>query len=172
MENRGYFTLALVATVIALIVIMLGAYTRLSDAGLGCPDWPGCYGQLTVPHTKLAKLIAQKVYPDLVVETAKAWKEMVHRYFAGSLGVIILALAIWGFLRKRHHTEQPVKIPSLLVVLVIFQAALGMCEKVKGVSKVHCWEGAAVTEREAWADNGGVICACPTAEKNLANDNQ
>jgi cytochrome c oxidase assembly protein subunit 15 len=124
--DRTYFHLALLATGLAFIVVILGAFTRLSDAGLGCPDWPGCYGQITVPQTQMALHEAAKAYPNLTVEKNKAWPEMIHRYFAGSLGLIILALAVWALLRKRKYTAQPIAIPLCLLALVIFQAALGM----------------------------------------------
>lgn len=122
----GYFRLALLATILALVVVMLGAYTRLSDAGLGCPDWPGCYGHLTVPQTGAEIKQAEQAFPGQVVEAPKAWKEMVHRYFAGTLGILILVLAVWGIARKRNTPRQPVVLPVFLVLLVIFQAALGM----------------------------------------------
>ena len=83
-----YRNLILAALVLTLFVVSLGAYVRLSDAGLGCPDWPGCYGALTPHHAAdaiNAELVAR---PDGPVSHAKAWKEMVHRYFAGTLGVL------------------------------------------------------------------------------------
>lgn len=124
-NSRGYFYLAGFTTLLALIVVMLGAYTRLGDAGLGCPDWPGCYGHLTVPETTAEIAKAQQSFQQ-TVEPAKAWKEMAHRYFAGSLGLLIFILAIWGIARKKQRPEQPVKSLILLVMLVIFQAVLGM----------------------------------------------
>jgi cytochrome c oxidase assembly protein subunit 15 len=104
---------------------MLGAYTRLTDAGLGCPDWPGCYGHLTVPNTPTEIAHAESTYKQ-AVEPAKAWKEMVHRYVAGILGLIIAVLAIWAVRRRRHYANQPVGIPIFLVLFVAFQALLGM----------------------------------------------
>ena len=124
--DRTYFRLALLATGLAFIVVILGAFTRLSDAGLGCPDWPGCYGQITVPHTQAALQNAAKAYPALIVEKNKAWAEMIHRYFAGFLGLIILVLAIWALARKKKYSAQPIAVPLCLLALVIFQAALGM----------------------------------------------
>jgi cytochrome c oxidase assembly protein subunit 15 len=124
-NSRAYASIAGLATILALIVIMLGAYTRLSDAGLGCPDWPGCYGHLTVPQTQPEITQAAQAYQQ-TVEPAKAWKEMVHRYFAGSLGILILVLTVWAFARKRHEARQPTITPVLLLLLVIFQAVLGM----------------------------------------------
>jgi cytochrome c oxidase assembly protein subunit 15 len=80
------YKLSLVAVVLAFIVVLLGAYTRLVDAGLGCPDWPGCYGFLTVPEALHDVKTATEAFPDAPVEADKAWPEMIHRYFAGSLG--------------------------------------------------------------------------------------
>jgi cytochrome c oxidase assembly protein subunit 15 len=125
-QRNGYFWLAAFATVLAFCVILLGAYTRLKDAGLGCPDWPGCYGQITVPHTTSEIQQAAKLFPGEKVEAAKAWPEMVHRYFAGTLGLIIFILAIWSIVRKLKYRDQPLWIPLILAAFVIFQAALGM----------------------------------------------
>ena len=86
--------LALLATFLALVVVVLGAYTRLSDAGLGCPDWPGCYGQISVPATASDISSAQQAFPDRPLEQAKAWIEMVHRYLAGTLALLVAALAL------------------------------------------------------------------------------
>ena len=116
--------LVLFSLLLAAVVIILGAYTRLTDAGLGCPDWPGCYGNLTVPLTADKVEAANTAYPDRPVEAHKAWNEMIHRYFAGALGLCILAIAIIAI--KRRGTNAPFKLPLMLVVLVIFQAALGM----------------------------------------------
>jgi cytochrome c oxidase assembly protein subunit 15 len=89
-------------------VVVVGAYVRLSDAGLGCPDWPLCYGA-PVPRE-----IADE---DAL---AKAWKEMGHRYLAGALGVMILALCVWSLKTRRSPA-----LASALLALVLFQAALG-----------------------------------------------
>ncbi|MFS6537007.1 COX15/CtaA family protein [Idiomarina loihiensis] len=112
----------------AFIVIVLGAFTRLTEAGLGCPDWPGCYGFLKVPSQEEHVQQAELRFPDAPVEHAKAWNEMVHRYFAGTLGLLILTIAIisWVKSRRYSHYPTPVKLPTLLLGLVIFQAALGM----------------------------------------------
>ena len=79
----------LLAAVLALVVVILGAYTRLSDAGLGCPDWPGCYGHVGVPASPAALDRANEAFAQRPVEPAKAWKEMVHRYAAGLLGLVV-----------------------------------------------------------------------------------
>lgn len=117
--------LLILGIVLTLCVVSLGAYVRLSDAGLGCPDWPGCYGKLLgVPdnHTEISQ--AQTAFPNAPVETGKAWKEMIHRYLAGGLGLLIAALAAMSIWPRRHSTLVG---PSIFLVgLVGVQAALGM----------------------------------------------
>lgn len=117
--------LVLLSALLAFCVVGLGAYVRLSDAGLGCPDWPGCYGYMTVPESEAAIAQAQVAYPDSPVETGKAWKEMVHRYLAGVLGLLILAICALGW-RARENIQVSPWTPTVLLGLVIFQAALGM----------------------------------------------
>ena len=120
-----YRRLTLFATLFALIVVSFGAYTRLTDSGLGCPDWPGCYGTLSVPESIDQIEKAQAVYPDSPVEVEKAWIEMIHRYIAGILGVMILVIAFMS-IRLRDQINYSLKWPFFLLALVIFQAALGM----------------------------------------------
>jgi heme a synthase len=116
--------LARIGAVLALAVVMLGAYVRSTDAGLGCPDWPGCYGRLVVPHpeTSAEELGLEYTRP---LEAGKAWREMIHRYLASTLGLVCLALAIIAW-RNRRDPEQPKLAPAGLVALVIFQGLLGM----------------------------------------------
>lgn len=117
--------LSLFGAILALCVVVLGAYVRLSDAGLGCPDWPGCYGTLTVPQSEAAIQKAQQIFPDSTIETGKAWKEMAHRYLAGTLGIIVLALFALGWRSKQHLKVRPL-LPTALLLIIMFQAALGM----------------------------------------------
>ncbi|MBN8761015.1 MAG: heme A synthase [Thiobacillus sp. 65-69] len=120
-----YRALILAALVLALGVVSLGAYVRLSDAGLGCPDWPGCYGHLTPHHAADAINAALAVEPDGPVSHAKAWKEMAHRYFAGLLGLLILGIAAFGW-RMRRQAQGGAALPLFLLGLIVFQALLGM----------------------------------------------
>jgi cytochrome c oxidase assembly protein subunit 15 len=109
------------------VVVVVGAYVRLSDAGLGCPDWPGCYGELTPHHAHddIAKAVEEQGGTHGPVSLGKAWKEMFHRYIAGGLGLLILAIAVTAWSRRRELQQSPLLATSLLA-LVIFQAALGM----------------------------------------------
>ncbi len=125
MNSKIFKRMAIVSVFLAFVVVILGAYTRLGDAGLGCPDWPGCYGHLDVPEEHHEITNANQAYPDRPVEPAKAWKEMTHRYFAGTLGLLILAMAGIA-IKNRHEPNQQVALPVFLVFWVIFQALLGM----------------------------------------------
>lgn len=122
--NVLFVRLARFGAVLALTVVMLGAWVRLTDAGLGCPDWPGCYGRLVVPHPSTApeELGAQFTRP---LEAGKAWREMIHRYLASTLGLVCVALAVIAWLNRRDPS-QPWRTPVALVALVIFQGLLGM----------------------------------------------
>ena len=117
--------LSIIAAGLALFVVVLGAYVRLSDAGLGCPDWPGCYGTLTVPQSESALQHAQIAYPDSPVEHPKAWKEMIHRYFAGTLGLLVAAIFVAGW-RARKQIKVSPWLTTFLAVLIVGQAAFGM----------------------------------------------
>jgi heme a synthase len=110
--------LALAGMLLAFCVVVFGAYVRLTDAGLGCPDWPGCYGHLT-PTSAAAETAQASVH------VGKAWREMIHRYGASTLGFIILVNALLTFLWRRQLGVS-LGLPLTLVVLVIFQGMLGM----------------------------------------------
>ncbi len=125
MKQDWFLRLALLASALALVVVVLGAFVRLSDAGLGCPDWPGCYGYIDVPETLEEVQQANAAYPDRPVEADKAWKEMIHRYFAGILGLLVFIMAVLA-IRNRRNANQQLFVPVFLVGLIIFQALLGM----------------------------------------------
>ncbi len=117
------YRLTLTALLFGVLVVGLGAYTRLADAGLGCPDWPGCYGFLTVPNSSTDIAHAEAHFPEAPVEKAKAWWEMIHRYFAGTLGLLIVAIAVSALRHRR--TGIPWKLPLALVAMVMLQGAFG-----------------------------------------------
>lgn len=121
----AFYRINLAAIALAVLVIMLGAFVRLSDAGLGCPDWPGCYGQLTVPNGPHEIAAANQAFPKNAVDVRKAWTEMVHRYVASTLGLLILVMALLS-LRRATVPRIPRVLPWALLALVIFQGLLGM----------------------------------------------
>ena len=112
--------LSLAGVVFTVGVILLGAWTRLVDAGLGCPDWPGCYGALVVPDEGQA--LAHS--PDSPLESAKAWMEMVHRYVASALGLLVIALVVLGW-PLRRHADYPWRLSLGLLGLIMVQGAFG-----------------------------------------------
>ena len=127
--NPSIHKLARIAAIITFCVIVLGAWVRLSHAGLGCPDWPGCYGQLTWPGAVQEIESANQAFPERPYESNKAWREMVHRYLAGSLMLLIFAIG-WKSWRGKGSDGQANRqfrwLATTLVILIIFQALLGM----------------------------------------------
>lgn len=126
--------LALITFTLAFFVILLGAFTRLTDAGLSCPDWPNCYGYITAPHTNTQLQGAALQYPMAPVNVKKAWTEMTHRYFAGTEGIFILILSLSILFSTQTKTLKSAGI--LLMGLVLVQITLGMLtvtEKLKPV---------------------------------------
>ena len=123
-DRRPGFRLALGAVAMAVVVVVLGAFTRLADAGLGCPDWPGCYGFVGIPMAEDAIGRAELRFPDAPYEFDKAWPEMVHRYFAAALGLLILVIAALA-VRRRGVPDQPLKLPVALLLMVMLQGAFG-----------------------------------------------
>ena len=118
--TRRTASLVAVAVALAAVVVVLGAYTRLVDAGLGCPDWPGCYGMILVPETAEEIARAEAAFPESPVEADKAWPEMIHRYAAALLGLVVLVFAVLAI-----KEGLPWKLPVALVLLVIVQGAFG-----------------------------------------------
>mgnify|MGYP000308287412 CR=1 FL=1 len=109
-------------------LIVFGAFTRLTDSGLGCPDWPGCYGTSNPFHALSEIKQAESALPTGPVTVIKAWIEMIHRYFATAVGVLILTLAIdaWWPRRSASAVQRPSrKIASLTLVWVMMQGAFG-----------------------------------------------
>lgn len=123
-KRKPGFYLALAGCLLAIGVLGLGAFTRLVDAGLGCPDWPGCYGHALWPKSVEDIAVANQAFPDAPVETDKTWPEMVHRYFAKTLGVLtigIYLLAMW-----RRQDQQPIKVVNTLLGFNLFFTILCM----------------------------------------------
>ena len=120
------FRLALFATLLALIVVLLGAYTRLTHAGLGCPDWPGCYGFISVPKSEAQLAHAELHFPGRAGRGPQGLERdgpPLLRRHAGAAD-----LRCWPVVRGSHrrHPGQPVKLPLFLLAVVIAQAAFGM----------------------------------------------
>jgi len=113
------------ATILCVVVVVVGAWVRLTDAGLGCPDWPGCYGH--VHPAQLTERIddINAAFPDRPFDYTKALNEMVHRYIASTLGLLIIVLAglsVWN----RRDPRQPRVLPWVLLATVLLQGLLGM----------------------------------------------
>jgi cytochrome c oxidase assembly protein subunit 15 len=117
-------TLALLAALFAFCVVMFGAFVRLSNAGLSCPDWPTCYGKVTWPGHAQDIAQANEAFPDRPYETHKAWREQVHRFLAGSLGVMVLAIALVAAWRRRFAVAS--------VALAAVFAAVGVAMYMRG----------------------------------------
>jgi heme a synthase len=122
----SYKRLVAFTTVLTFLLIMLGAFVRLTDAGLGCPDWPGCYGKLTPTHA--AEEIAQAVEiqggTHGPVSMPKAWKEMAHRYVATFLGFLIIGIMALAW-KKRAELKQSPALATWLFFAVCLQGAFG-----------------------------------------------
>jgi cytochrome c oxidase assembly protein subunit 15 len=112
-------------------LVLFGAFTRLTDSGLGCPDWPGCYGSASPLGAKVEIAAAQSAMPTGPVTHGKAWVEMIHRYLATSVGVLILVLAVMAWRAARARREQALQPaitpwwPALTLVRVCVQGAFG-----------------------------------------------
>ena len=129
--DRWMRGLALFGVLLCFGVVVLGAYVRLTDAGLGCPDWPGCYGHVS-PVGAEESPGSQAQFPGRPLQPGKAWHEMIHRYAAGTLGCVIIVLAALA-ITARSPQIRP-RLPNvagrgyglLLFATVIVQALLGM----------------------------------------------
>jgi cytochrome c oxidase assembly protein subunit 15 len=121
-KSSKFFRLALAAALVSYLGVVFSAYARLSEAGLGCPDWPGCYGEeftpLTASDLEISKQRAGAKPPE-----DRAWKELIHRYLAGVLGLLLLRLAWLGWQLKRRKRNQQVLIP-LVTMLMTFALAI------------------------------------------------
>jgi heme a synthase len=116
---------AVAAFSLCLCVVVLGAYVRLSNAGLGCPDWPGCYGHLTPSAAAADERTATAPLAGRPLDIGNAWREMLHRYAAGTLGCLILCLAAMGVIWRRERIVPPWFLMAVLAIVVL-QGLLGM----------------------------------------------
>ncbi len=112
MTDSLFRNVARAAVLLVFVVIVLGAFVRLSDAGLGCPDWPTCYGKAAWPHHEHDIAAANEAFPERPVEKHKAWREQVHRHFAATLGALVLVLAL------RANWRVPLRRYGVLVAAV------------------------------------------------------
>ena len=115
--------LSYIGALFTLVVISAGAWVRLTDAGLGCPDWPGCYGILGTPDTEKELYQAKQLYPNAEIDIGKAWREMLHRYLAGILGLYVFFVS---YLTYKYATHVSKLMPLILVSLIIIQSLMGM----------------------------------------------
>jgi cytochrome c oxidase assembly protein subunit 15 len=126
-DANKYRKLVWVAAFLTFDLIVFGGFTRLTDSGLGCPDWPGCYGQANpfIAHAQISA--AQAAMPTGPVTVMKAWIEMIHRYLAMGIGVLIITLLIKSWLqwRRSHNRAFAPAVPTLLFVFVLLQGAFG-----------------------------------------------
>ncbi|HEX4855834.1 MAG TPA: COX15/CtaA family protein [Limnobacter sp.] len=122
----SYKRLVAFTTVLTFFLIMLGAFVRLTDAGLGCPDWPGCYGKLTpsMAHEEIAAAVEEQGGTHGPVSIPKAWKEMVHRYVATFLGFLIIGIMAMAWAKRDQLKQSPV-LPTVLFFAVCLQGAFG-----------------------------------------------
>jgi len=121
--GRSIRRLCILGVLLCFAVVVLGAYVRLTAAGLGCPDWPGCYGHLTPAGAQAAG--STTAFPGQPFEPGKAWREMIHRYAVGTLSVIIVLLTALAISTRRQRVLS-VPLASVLLATLIMQAALGM----------------------------------------------
>jgi len=122
---RLFRALALASIVLCAVVVVLGAYVRLTAAGLGCPDWPTCYGHVTAGAALENQENVNAAFPDRPIDYGKALREMVHRYAAATLGFLIVLMAALAWIRRRDE-NLPRRLPWVLLIVVLIQGALGM----------------------------------------------
>lgn len=128
-DANKFRKLSLVTLFLTFDLIVFGGFTRLTDSGLGCPDWPGCYGQANPLQAHSDISAAQSAMPTGPVTVAKAWIEMIHRYLAMSVGVLIVALMAIAWVRwiKSSRTDRRFdpRLPTMLFLMVCLQGAFG-----------------------------------------------
>jgi cytochrome c oxidase assembly protein subunit 15 len=125
-KSQRFFRLALFSALFSALLLLVSAWGRIYEAGLGCPDWPGCYGRLFAPLTAQDLNEARAYFPRQPAEEEKLLKETLYRYFSGALGLFIIRLTVLGWQLKKHVRRQQVLIPALVFVLVFAQVILSI----------------------------------------------
>ena len=125
MANNLPLKLATLAFFLAIEVVLMGGFTRITDSGLGCPDWPGCFGSMVMTNDTDALIYLQERYPEIHVTPHKGWIEMIHRYIAGILGLLIVALCFIGYRERLRTPNYPYLVSLVLLGLVVVQGAFG-----------------------------------------------
>jgi cytochrome c oxidase assembly protein subunit 15 len=125
-KSQRFFRLALFSALFSALLLLVSAWGRVYEAGLGCPDWPGCYGRLFAPLTAQELNEARAYFPRQPAEEEKLLKETLYRYFSGALGLFIIRLTVLGWQLKKHVRRQQVLIPALVFVLVFAQVILSI----------------------------------------------
>ncbi|MBR7800749.1 COX15/CtaA family protein [Undibacterium fentianense] len=123
-DSNKYRKLIAVTLFLTFDLIVFGAFTRLTDSGLGCPDWPGCYGQANPFQAHSEIRAAESLMPTGPVTLVKAWIEMIHRYIAMSVGVLVSSMMVIAWWRRASMRFSP-RLPTALFVLVLVQGAFG-----------------------------------------------
>lgn len=123
-KSAKFLRLAMFSALCAFLMILIGAYAHISEAGLGCPEWPGCYGRLFAPMTAQELNEVRLDTPRVTDEEAKAWKDTLHRYVSGTLGLLMFRLLYLGWQLKKRYRKQQVIIPAVVFLLVISQTIL------------------------------------------------
>ncbi|MGH8118536.1 MAG: COX15/CtaA family protein [Rhodanobacteraceae bacterium] len=142
--------LAWVACVLALFLIMYGAFVRLSNAGLSCPDWPTCYGRITWPVAPAAIAKADKAFPERPVEVHRAWREQTHRFAAGMLGLLVLAEALVATFGRKSRFGLVIAgivligigIPLYMHQAYVFSSVIAAIGEALLLAMVIFWRGA------------------------------
>jgi len=150
----GLRRLAWAAAAFALLVVVFGAFVRLSNAGLSCPDWPTCYGKLTWPTQAHEIAQGNVAFPDRPVESDKTWREQAHRILVGGLSLFTFALAAWAW-RRRRDLRGLAGVPIAAAAVIVFQALLGMwtvtLKLLPAVVMAHLLGGMLLFALLAWA---------------------
>lgn len=116
----------LLTVALCFLLVVIGAYVRLSNAGLSCPSWPGCYGQVVVPYQPSQVARDDLRYPDRPVRQAKAWKEMIHRYMAGIVSLLVLLMAGLAIVAARSRRSRiPSVLPHVILGIILVQVVFG-----------------------------------------------